>query len=145
MNIANTMKLTSRAAIAAAVLLAGTAALQLASGEADPKNVLTGEAAFASFTNVKPGVWRHITVDSLPKPGATPSSTSRAEIVPRPADAWPQALPDSRSTLRHRPAPSLVSSAALPTATSWSSNLTIAAGQTSASVCFGTTSVRGHA
>ncbi|MGD1072375.1 MAG: sorbosone dehydrogenase family protein [Bryobacteraceae bacterium] len=87
------MKLSSRTAIAAAVFLASTAAIKLASGNADPKNVLTGEAAFASFTDVKPGVWRHITVNSLPKPFATPASTTRAQIVPRPADVWPQAPP----------------------------------------------------
>lgn len=92
MDIANTMKPSTVAAVAA-VLLAGTAALQFASGEANPENVLNGEAAFASFTNVKPGVWRHVTVNSLPKPGATPSSMSRAQVVPRPADVWPQALP----------------------------------------------------
>ena len=40
----------------------------LAYGNANPTNVLTGEAAFASHTNVKPGVWRHITAKDLPKP-----------------------------------------------------------------------------
>jgi len=86
-----TMKLSFRAAITCAALLAGTAAIKLASGNADPKNVLTGEAAFAGFADVKPGVWRHITAASLPKPGATPSASTRAQIVPRPADVWPQA------------------------------------------------------
>jgi glucose/arabinose dehydrogenase len=85
------MKLLFRAAIAGAALLAGTAAIELASANADPKDVLTGQAAFASFADEKPGVWRHITADSLPKPGATPSSSTRAQIVPRPADVWPQA------------------------------------------------------
>lgn len=36
---------------------------------ADPKNVLTGDSAFATFSTVKAGTWRHITVASLPKPG----------------------------------------------------------------------------
>jgi len=87
------MKLTSRTALTAAILLASTAAIKLASGNADPKNVLTGDAAFASFTDVKPGVWRHITVASLPKPFATPASTTRAQIVPRPDNVWPLAPP----------------------------------------------------
>ncbi|MGA3097885.1 MAG: sorbosone dehydrogenase family protein [Bryobacteraceae bacterium] len=87
------MRLSLRAAITGAALLACTAAIKLASGDADPKNVLTGDSAFASFTDLKPGIWRHITVNSLPKPGATPSSSTRAEIVPRPADVWPQAPP----------------------------------------------------
>jgi glucose/arabinose dehydrogenase len=87
------MKFSFRAAVAGAALLAGTAAIKLASGNANPKTVLTGDAAFAGFTDVKPGVWRHITAASLPKPGETPSSTTRAQIVPRPADVWPQTLP----------------------------------------------------
>jgi len=87
------MKFPSRAAITAAALLASTAAIKLASGNADPKNVLTGESAFASYTDVKPGVWRHITAANLPKPGATESTTNRAQVVPRPADVWPLAPP----------------------------------------------------
>lgn len=70
-----------------------TATVALMAAAADPKNVLTGENAFASHTNVKPGVWRHITAKDLPKPGATPSSSNGAKVVARPADAWPQALP----------------------------------------------------
>lgn len=70
-----------------------TAAVALMAAAADPKNVLTGESAFASHTNVKAGVWRHITAKDLPKPGATPSSSNGAKVVARPADAWPQALP----------------------------------------------------
>jgi glucose/arabinose dehydrogenase len=80
-------------AVTVAALLASTLVIRLATGSADPKNVLTGESAFASYSNVKPGVWRHITVSSLPRPGATRSSSNGARVVPRPADAWPQALP----------------------------------------------------
>ena len=87
------LKYSFPAAITAGALLVGTVALQLAFGNANPKNVLDGDSAFASFTNVKPGVWRHITANNLPKPGATPSATARAQIVPRPADVWPQ-VPD---------------------------------------------------
>ena len=83
----------TRTAICAAILLSGTAALKVASAAANPKDVLTGEKAFASFTDVKAGVWRHITAKDLPKPGATPSASNGAKVVARPADAWPQALP----------------------------------------------------
>src|SRR5882762_1731306 len=62
----------------------------LAFGNADPKNVLNGPSAFASYTNVKPGVWRRITPADLPKPGATPSSPNFPRLVAKPADAWPQ-------------------------------------------------------
>lgn len=82
----------SKTALAAAILLTGTVAVRLTAA-ADPKNVLTGETAFASHSNVKAGVWRHITANALPKPGATPSASNGAKLVPRPADAWPQALP----------------------------------------------------
>src|SRR4051794_33195941 len=80
-----------RVAATTSALLTGTLAVHLASGNADPKNVLTGESAFPSYTNVKPGVWRHITASALPKPGATRSSSNGARVVPRPPDAWPQA------------------------------------------------------
>ena len=73
------------------LLLASSVAVRLAPGNADPKNVLTGLAAFASFNNVKPGTWRHITPADLPKPFATPSSSNGARVVSRPADAWPMA------------------------------------------------------
>ena len=83
----------TRTAICAVIFLSGTAALKVASAAANPKDVLTGEKAFASFTDVKAGVWRHITAKDLPKPGATPSASNGAKVVARPADAWPQALP----------------------------------------------------
>jgi glucose/arabinose dehydrogenase len=73
-----------------ALIAAGTGAM-LAFANADPKNVLNGQSAFASFNNVKPGTWRHITPADLPKPGATPSSSNFPRVVAKPADAWPQA------------------------------------------------------
>ncbi len=83
----------TRAAAMAAIVLAGSFAIKHAFANANPKNVLTGDSAFASYSNVKPGVWRHITPNDLPKPFATESSNNGARVVPRPADAWPQALP----------------------------------------------------
>ena len=83
----------TRAAAMGAIVVAGGFAIKLAFANANPKNVLTGGSAFASYSNVKPGVWRHITPNDLPKPFATKSSNNGARVVPRPADAWPQALP----------------------------------------------------
>ena len=83
----------TRAAAMGSIILAGSFALKLAFANANPKNVLTGDSAFASYSNVKPGVWRHITPSDLPKPFSTESSNNGARVVPRPADAWPQALP----------------------------------------------------
>src|SRR5215470_17812252 len=58
---------------------------------ADSEKVLTGTAAFVSSTIVKPGTFRKVTVDSLPKPYATESATTKSRIVPRPEGALPQA------------------------------------------------------
>jgi glucose/arabinose dehydrogenase len=85
------MNRLTRVAATSAVLLTGSLAVRLAFGNANPKNVLSGEAAFASFTNVKSGTWRHITANDLPKPGATPSSNNGAKVVPRPDSSWPVA------------------------------------------------------
>ncbi len=50
------------------IMFIGVAAIGMAFANANPANVLSGEKAFASYTNVQPGVWRHITVADLPKP-----------------------------------------------------------------------------
>ena len=57
-----------------------------------PPGVLrTGQAAFGGWTTDAPGVRRHITLADLPAPYATPSVDHGAQMVPRPADAWPKA------------------------------------------------------
>jgi glucose/arabinose dehydrogenase len=81
-------RLTRNTAIAV-TLITGALAIQFALANANPKNILTGEKAFASYTDVKAGTWRHITAADLPKPGATPSAGNGARVVPRPANAWP--------------------------------------------------------
>ena len=73
------------------VVLATVWMVSAAAQKIDVKQLLTGSAAFASYQSVKPGIFRKITAADLPAPLATPSSTNRAEIIPRPADAWPQA------------------------------------------------------
>ncbi|HUB19126.1 MAG TPA: PQQ-dependent sugar dehydrogenase [Acidobacteriaceae bacterium] len=55
--------------------------------------VLTGQAAFTDYTKEHPGVVRHLTVQDLPAPYATQGVDNGAEMVERPSDAWPQALP----------------------------------------------------
>src|SRR5436305_1282971 len=72
-------------------LAAGAVCSLLALADANPKNVLSGPSAYASFTNVKPGTWRHITPADLPKAGATPSVSNAPRVVSKPSDAWPQA------------------------------------------------------
>lgn len=65
--------------------------LIFAADKVDPKAVLTGDAAFADYHNVQPGVFRKITADKLPKPYATQGVANAPKVVPRPADAWPKA------------------------------------------------------
>lgn len=55
--------------------------------------VLEGKAAFTDYTGEKPGVVRRIRVADLPKPFETPSATNGPRLVPRPPNAWPEALP----------------------------------------------------
>jgi hypothetical protein len=43
------------------------------------------------FRYEQPGKMRKITVNDLPQPYLTPSAENGADIVPRPADAWPKA------------------------------------------------------
>src|SRR5689334_9032254 len=57
----------------------------------DIKNVITGQQAFVSYKDQKPGVTRKITVADLPKPYATKGVSNGPDVVARPADAWPQA------------------------------------------------------
>jgi glucose/arabinose dehydrogenase len=78
----------------ALLALAATWILQAAPDKIDPGKLLVGQAAFASYQTVKPGVFRKITAADLPAPLATPSATNRAQLIPRPADAWPQAPPN---------------------------------------------------
>jgi glucose/arabinose dehydrogenase/mono/diheme cytochrome c family protein len=55
----------------------------------------TGTPPSAPFTDYrfeKPGTVRKITVQDLPQPFATKSANNGAKVVPRPSDAWPQAL-----------------------------------------------------
>jgi glucose/arabinose dehydrogenase len=46
---------------------------------------------FTDFRYEKPGNVRKITVQDLPAPYASESSTNRAQLTPRPADVWPKA------------------------------------------------------
>jgi glucose/arabinose dehydrogenase len=52
---------------------------------------LTGQAAFTDAAHESPGVRRHLTVADLPAPAPDQSIDNGANVVPRPANAWPQA------------------------------------------------------
>src|SRR5579862_5787692 len=75
------------APLGGAVFLTATRA-QNSGGSA---KVLHGEGAFNDWANERPGNRYLIKASELPKPYATESSANQSEVVPRPADAWPQA------------------------------------------------------
>jgi len=58
-----------------------------------PPQVITGKAAFADYSQEKPGIFRKITLADLPQPFETESAFNVPSVVPRPSNAWPQALP----------------------------------------------------
>lgn len=59
----------------------------------DSDQAAPSSALFADYSQQKPGVVRKITLSDLPAPFATRSVDNGPDAVPRPADAWPQALP----------------------------------------------------
>jgi glucose/arabinose dehydrogenase len=66
---------------------------------AQTQKPITGQAAFADWTQEKPGVVRKITVADLPKPYASQSVQNQPHIVARPANAWPIAPAGFKVTL----------------------------------------------
>ncbi len=80
------MKGLSLMALAAA--LVSTSALAQ-----DTSKVLTGKDAFGGWKDDAPGVTRHLTVDDLEAPMASPSASNTAQPVPMPAGAMPK-VPD---------------------------------------------------
>src|ERR1700729_4534321 len=53
------------------------------------QQTIPGQAAFADYTQQKPGVRRKITVADLPKPKPSESIDNGPTLVQRPEDAWP--------------------------------------------------------
>jgi glucose/arabinose dehydrogenase len=80
-----------RALIVLVALSIALAAAAATAQDAQNARVLTGQTAFGDWHDDAPGVWRHITPADLPPPGASPSVSNFARIVPRPAGAVPQA------------------------------------------------------
>ncbi len=63
------------------------------------QKTITGQAAFADYTQQKPGVRRKITVADLPAPNPSESVDNGPAVVPRPKDAWPIAPAGFKVTL----------------------------------------------
>lgn len=89
-----------RVAALAVTFAAGALAIPAwhADGQQSGK-VITGNAAFADYTQEKPGVRRKITVADLPAPYATKGVDNGAPMVKRPDGAWPQAPTGFKVTL----------------------------------------------
>ena len=77
----------------AVLALAGISGLAAYSQEMKPHDVVTGAAALHSFDAEHPGVFRKITPADLPAPYATSTIQNGPQLVPRPPDAMPVALP----------------------------------------------------
>jgi glucose/arabinose dehydrogenase len=88
-----TMKQRHWAPVIGLVLVLITAWLLRAAGQQkiDTTRLLIGQAAFLDFRTIKPGTFRKITIADLPQPYATESANNTPRLVPRPANAWPQA------------------------------------------------------
>jgi glucose/arabinose dehydrogenase len=83
--------ITAITALLAAILLIP---LLLANGQKnESRRVITGQDAFADYTQQKPGTVRKLTLADLPAPYATKSVDNDPDVVSRPKDAWPQAPP----------------------------------------------------
>jgi glucose/arabinose dehydrogenase len=67
----------------------GASLLVFAHSRVDEKNVVTGKAAFTSFATEKPGTFRKITVEDLPKPYETQGVGNPPHVIPQPQGAWP--------------------------------------------------------
>ena len=72
-------------------VVAGGWMLQAAGDKIDTAHLLVGQTAFLDYRSMKPGTFRKITTADLPKPFETASARNNPMLVPRPADAWPQA------------------------------------------------------
>lgn len=73
-----------------ALLLGGTA-FTLQTQAQEKGATLKGKDALGDWTTDAPGVRRKLTVDDLPKPGATESAKNHPKKVARPDGAWPKA------------------------------------------------------
>src|SRR5262249_37593912 len=86
------MRRTGWVVATACIVLASAWIVRAAADKVDRNRLVTGQAAFVDYRSMKGGTSRKITVADLPQPYATESARNNARIVPRPADAWPQAL-----------------------------------------------------
>ena len=80
-------------AVVSGKVVAGASAAPAASATTAKVKDSAPNAPFTDFRYEKPGTVRKITVNDLPKPFATKSSSNGPDVVARPENAWPIALP----------------------------------------------------
>jgi len=73
------------------IVWAALAGAQLGAGPIVAQQVITGPAAFADWSQQKPGTLRKITAADLPAPFASGSVDNGPTLISRPKDAWPVA------------------------------------------------------
>ena len=78
------------------LLILTASAITLAAQTPQP---ITGQAAFADWTQEKPGIVRRISVADLPQPDPAQSVRNQPHIVARPKNAWPIAPAGFKVTL----------------------------------------------
>ena len=76
-----------------------TAAVVLVPAVLPAQKTVTGQAAFADWSQQKPGVRRKITVADLPNPAPEQAVNNTPYVIDRPADAWPIAPAGFKVTL----------------------------------------------
>src|SRR5499427_4088947 len=80
-------------AVVSGKVVAGASAAPAASATTAKVKDSAPNAPFTDFRYEKPGTVRKITVNDLPKPFATKSAGNAPQVVGRPQNAWPVALP----------------------------------------------------
>ncbi len=78
-------------AVVACLLLTGHSARTPAGFPTGSERLLRGQGTFTDYRGQKPGTVHKITPQDLPQPYASGSANNGPSLVPRPADAWPQA------------------------------------------------------
>ena len=79
------------------IVLVAAAAITL--GARTKQNPVTGQDAFADWTQEKPGTLRKISISDLPEPKPAESVRAQPHIVARPENAWPVAPAGFKVTL----------------------------------------------
>jgi|ERR1035441_5640779 hypothetical protein len=63
------------------------------------QQTVTGQAAFADWSQQQPGIRRKITLADLPQPKPEEAVDNTPKLIPRPSDAWPVAPAGFKVTL----------------------------------------------